>query len=566
MRARTPPRLELGLGASVTSTHISAKQFCANRGLCFYLNLCFVVEFDMRGVTPVPCSHHTVGVLAQTQKVIRQLDKPLWCSRMPAKKAAASKAPPAKRGGGAASSSPPAKKAATIKAAAHVKPEPPPVVEDLVKDNFNTHHFGTVSEALATLSSNPVFASMKDDEPLTIDKNADLADQGNKSAFDVSEFKIVMADPHGVYESGCNLMWLNLFKLAVTGVPINTGQVQRLQDHFFKSPPSNFPMTLTVAVGTAEDVLTTKGSWLLLSPLELVHALLLSAAEACTLGVDHAELKQWRRLILGTTFAFEAIDNADDRHWRSVQLREQMGAKHAGMSRTPLARAYEVIAYKARCETTSGTLTPEMMEEIYAKRGELNELSEKVTKSFIDAAVTVHARALSIPAVQQLLTGMERHYGIKTPISSIYTLDAIVKRVDSDECIEWAIASLLHQVEESHLLITDLSVRNLTGKGQGGKGLIDLACLRRRFLRFLAFTYVEKHPFDLETKVAMRKMLDHSVYYTMFGMKNAKVDISWISLLPLSGQNLLRLAEVSSNPNLEWINLPTGFLRQWLHP
>ena len=74
----------------------------------------------------------------------------------------------------------------------------------------------------------------------------------------------------------------------------------------------------TIAVGENQDIEGTKGSWVCLSPLETAHALLIRIADACTLGADTDELQLWRRLLLSSTFAFERIDNADDRYWRSL--------------------------------------------------------------------------------------------------------------------------------------------------------------------------------------------------------------------------------------------------------
>ena len=77
----------------------------------------------------------------------------------------------------------------------------------------------------------------------------------------------------------------------------------------------------------------------------------------------------WRRLMLTTSVRFELITNVDDRHWRSVQLREEYGQKHSGMSRTPVARVFEIVAYKRRVESTSGNISASTLAELYSTKG-----------------------------------------------------------------------------------------------------------------------------------------------------------------------------------------------------
>ena len=107
-------------------------------------------------------------------------------------------------------------------------------------------------------------------------------------------------------------------------------------------------------------------------------------------------------------------------------------------------------------------------------------------------------------------------------------------------------ASLLFGLREDIYSLADITQRRLTGKGQGGKGLVDVAMFRKRFGIFIAFTWVEKHEIDIEVKTAIRRMIkDHTEYAAMMGTSREKVEICWVSLLPPSGQQLLRIVEAS---------------------
>jgi hypothetical protein len=255
--------------------------------------------------------------------------------------------------------------------------------------------------------------------------------------------------------------------------------------------------------------------------------------------------------MLTTSMSFEKIDSADDRHWRAVSLRESMGAKHSGMSRTPVARVYEMIEYKKRTESITGLISASALAALYVSKGNLNDLSEKISPSWVDTACTVFERALSVTRIKECIAKAEIKYGVKTPFQSIYTLECIIQKAGDEDDIAWTVESIVHGLDEEIYSLGDISQRNLTGKGQGGKGLVDAAVFRKRLAHFIAYTWVEKHPFDIELKSALRRMIvNHTEYSLMFGTMHTKVDIMWVSLLEPSGQQLLRVLEALSVPTL----------------
>ena len=58
----------------------------------------------------------------------------------------------------------------------------PETVINLVNDDVNTGHNAMVTAAIGTILAHPVFANIKQDEPLAIDKNADKSEQGSKAS------------------------------------------------------------------------------------------------------------------------------------------------------------------------------------------------------------------------------------------------------------------------------------------------------------------------------------------------------------------------------------------------
>ena len=75
-------------------------------------------------------------------------------------------------------------------------------------------------------------------------------------------------------------------------------------------------MVFVIAVGSNQDIEKSKGSLLCLSPLEMVHALVLRVAEVIDCGAGLSEFRKWRKLVLTANFAFEKITNGEDRRWR----------------------------------------------------------------------------------------------------------------------------------------------------------------------------------------------------------------------------------------------------------
>ncbi len=226
-----------------------------------------------------------------------------------------------------------------------------------------------------------------------------------------------------------------------------------------------------------------------------------------------------------------------------MQLREQEGARHAGMSRTTIARAYEVVAFAdAYGKNTSAAKLAEM----YTSKGALNELSEEVSVKFVDAALYVKKRALSVPNVRKALLDIESKHGVKTPFQSIYTMRALCEKAERQEYVEWAIDSLMHEVMIGQPLLSDINTRNILGKvaGANNRGLIDSTNLKRAFALLIASNYSVK--FDMDTRNLISTMTtSHSEYYKLFGHpedKKAK-NIAFMSTLKESGQMLVRFVE-----------------------
>lgn len=84
---------------------------------------------------------------------------------------------------------------------------------------------------------------------------------------------------HGVYISSCNLFWLDVWKSPAPGVPLSRARVAQLAEFYFPDSRSHNFFQKLLEVQVDSTALTNKPSGLvMISPLEIVHAVFLKAA------------------------------------------------------------------------------------------------------------------------------------------------------------------------------------------------------------------------------------------------------------------------------------------------
>ena len=109
---------------------------------------------------------------------------------------------------------------------------------------------------------------------------------------------------------------------------------------------------------------------------------------------------------------------------------------------------------------------------------------EAVTKSFIDAALTIHARVLSMPSAETLLLDMDNLPRQTNPFNSVHRLQAIVPKCgDSTENILWVLDHIRHMVcgSSDPANNSEFSVEALRGSPKSGnRGLVDVILLKKR--------------------------------------------------------------------------------------
>ena len=109
----------------------------------------------------------------------------------------------------------------------------------------------------------------------------------------------VALDAHGTYISSCNLYWLDAWKTPAPGVPLSRPRVQQLADFYFPEDRNNNFFQKLLEVQVDVGTLTDKPTGLVaISPLEIIHAIYLKAAEELgQQGVTAARKTAWSQAL-----------------------------------------------------------------------------------------------------------------------------------------------------------------------------------------------------------------------------------------------------------------------------
>ena len=140
--------------------------------------------------------------------------------------------------------------------------------------------------------------------------------------------------------------------------------------------------------------------------------------------------------------------------------------------------------------------------------------SEKITDSFVDAALTVFSRALSNPKILEAVSSIDQEYGLRGPFSKVFILEGIIKKAKTPQMIEWSFLSIADMFRSGVLQGEDLSLRGLTGYGtSGGKGMVDLIVFKYDMLRYFVDVFINKHAFDRTCLPKLKQVYENHEQY-----------------------------------------------------
>ena len=249
------------------------------------------------------------------------------------------------------------------------------------------------------------------------------------------------------YICGINLFWQNWTWFANPRTPVNPGQVKEIQRFSLDpmKPPSELSFTTVIALDNYHtDVCDLKGALSRLSPPEPAIAFLYSVRDAIQNNADNATLLKWRTLALTATAQFEVVLPGEALYWRSQNIRQEF-IETGDVSQLSVRQwIYDVVGFKESKEKDmQKKLSSLAVARMYDEKMRYAKSSERVKDAFVDSAMTVHKRMLSIPAANDVLQWAEENMMETNPFKSIYALQAIIDRAQTPERISWAVRGLL---------------------------------------------------------------------------------------------------------------------------
>ena len=208
----------------------------------------------------------------------------------------------------------------------------------------------------------------------------------------------------------------------------------------------------------------------------------------------------------------------------------------------------QVYCFKTRFEAVKGKISSQKLAEEYAKHASLAAGSEAVTQNFIDHAIYVHTRALSIDSVRQVVSQFDEEYGPMTVFDSVTKLYQIATQCKTVQNMTWAFAAIADAFANKLLVPGDLGGNTLLGRGPQ-KGILHLLLLKRDMLEYLSEGFLDKYNFDSVVKIELRsRFSSHAKYRKEVTApkgtpENKQPDTPWRSKLPRSGLELSLLVE-----------------------
>lgn len=129
---------------------------------------------------------------------------------------------------------------------------------------------------------------------------------------------------------------------------------------------------------------------------------------------------------------------------------------------------------------------------------------ERITESYAKLALSIHDTMLVHPTIRSLLLLAEEWFGKKSPVDSLYKLEAVQQQAKTLPHIEWVLKCVFDAVVNKVLKVGEVSVSTLTGrKSATGKGplcQIHFMLFSLRILGRESFKHILKAAKDLQNK------------------------------------------------------------------
>ena len=404
-----------------------------------------------------------------------------------------------------------------------------------VPKGVNAALFEKVHQAVLEIKSHPIFEGIDTAMPLAIKEG------GNQTPFDKKDFKNTMQQ-RKPYRFGGSLFMQNILWVANHRTPVNKRKIKDMGNFWFPydNPPDVFPFDVVMCCGGEEEnIQETWGAIERVSPEEPCHVALLSCQEAIQKKCSDDVLRRYRTMFLSVPCVLEAIPVGDDRYWRSINLREEIAQKFQTLVRSLRDRIYEVAGFKLDQEKARNTtLSSEKVAGLYDKNVKYAKGTERVSKSFVDTALTTFSRVFSVQTIADLLEWCDENMDYKAhPLQSIYCFQAIVDRAKTKDGIEWAFEGLIDEYRMQFINISHFSVPKLKDQRESH---VEVLNLKNEVKKRLLGSWVRELGIpEAHANKACEVFKDHKTVRTMFNSypgeaHEANLDVTWMAPYPPS--------------------------------
>ena len=391
----------------------------------------------------------------------------------------------------------------------------------------------------------PSFENIQEQQPSQIGEGLGMQDP-----FDIGKCKKGLDASGKAYKAAINIWSLDIMQLPTPGVPIMANAIQKLREHHF-GQPAVLPLDIVVGVESsdaANKALQDRALKQVSAP-ELVFAYIEAVALDLKKG-DEELMAKWRQTMLCCPCLFRKVESKDEMHQLSIQFREDLAQAYSSMRYTAVQNMFDIKSVMARKMASTGGVSAQKLAEYYTSSIRFADNSEKITAEFVDCALTVLRRLMSIPACAKMVMELEE-LGASNPMDSIYKLHKVVTRAGSPERIEWAFELMLDLWKSGALKSDQLSIRHLDVRGLGanGKGIIDLLCFKKEVLRHLTGELLDSNSFSSSQKQTLRDVCNGGISRFrekcgyVYNAKFMKVDLQWRAKLSQPEELLLSLIE-----------------------
>ena len=404
---------------------------------------------------------------------------------------------------------------------------------DVVLGKDQAAHIVRVHAAIEIIKACPIFENVTERQPLTLQQGGSIApivpkDLISKMSTDGGEQVVI---------GGGNFFWLNHTWLANPRVPFNNGQLKQIASKFpVDNPPSCSPYTFHVAMDSQKyNIMEHLGGLARVSPEENDHVIIFQLAEAIKGGVSDDILRRWLNMLLSVPMSFCVVEPGNARYYKAQNLRESLVDAGDCAKRSVRQRIMDVAGFKKDLEkSTNCNFSSSKLAALWAKNVKMARSSEPVSDSFIDSAVTLDRRLMSIGECTEVLTWCDEHLmgpshsNTANPFTSVYMLQAVVDRGQTPQRIAFGMQGLLDAYRMKFINIGEFSVKKLTDSRGSYVCVLNLKLDAKNYL---LGEHLDGLNIDPSAKAKLRDVFatftSVRAYVTGYEDEDTKVDISY---------------------------------------